>query len=88
MNFKGWPTDMIYSVILLKGYIGGFVQKFKMGHWGYISYINSLDPGRRGGNFKSIVFKLIIQNGSLDVHCENAVRWMQQNTFDDKSTLI
>ena len=41
--------------------------------------INSLVSGRGGSNFKSIIFKPIIQNIAL--------RWMPQNTFNGMSTL-
>ena len=32
--------------------------------------INSLAPGRCGCNFKSIIFKLVMQNCQLGTHCE------------------
>ena len=48
---------------------------------------NSLAPWRAGNNFKSIIFKLIIQNSCLGTHCEIALMWMPQNSFDDKSAL-
>ena len=39
-------------------------------------------------NFKSIIFKLIIQNSSLGTRCEIADRWMPQNLTNEKSTLV
>ena len=47
--------------------------------------INSLAPGRCDNDFKSIIFKLIVQNKSLDTHCEIALRWMAQNLYNEKS---
>ena len=41
--------------------------------------INSLAPGRYGNNFKTIIFKLIIQN---------CLRWRPQNLINEKSTLV
>ena len=36
--------------------------------------VNSLTPGRYGSNFKSIIFKPIIQDSSLGTPCEIALR--------------
>ena len=49
--------------------------------WG----IYSLAPGRCGSNFKSIIFKLIIQNSNLGTFCEIALRWIPQNFINEKS---
>ena len=38
--------------------------------------INSLIPGRGGSNFKSIIFKLIMQHSGLDAQCEVTIRWI------------
>ena len=38
-----------------------------------------LAPGRFSSDFKSIIFKLIIQDSTLGTCCENALRWMWQN---------
>ena len=39
-------------------------------------------------NSKSIIFTLIIQNRSLDTHCELALMWLPRNATDEKSTLV
>ena len=49
------------------------------------SHFNSLAPGKCGSDFWKINFKLVTQNGSLRTQC---LRWIQENTFDDKSTLV
>ena len=41
-----------------------------------LSYINALVPGRCGSCFKSISFRLIIQNSRLAIFCEILLRWM------------
>ena len=51
-------------------------------------YINSFVPGRCGTNFKSLIVRLIIQNGSWGTRWEIALRWMPQNFTDEKSTLV
>ena len=45
---------------------------------------NSLALGRCDSNFKTVIFKLIIQNRSLDTSCEIALRWMPQNFTNGK----
>ena len=50
--------------------------------------IITLDHERCGNNFKSIIFKLIIQNSSLATHCEIVPRWMQWDIANEKSTLV
>ena len=50
--------------------------------------VNSLVPGRCGRNFNSILFKLIIQNSILGIHCEITFRWMSHNLTDEKSALV
>ena len=44
------------------------ILKSPRGQW-----VNSLDPGRCGSNFKSMIFKPITQNGTMGTHCEIAV---------------
>ena len=39
-------------------------------------------------NFKSILFKLILQIRSLGTTCEIALRWMPQNLTNEKSKLV
>ena len=50
----------------------------------------SLAPRRCGSNFKSRIFKLIIQNicSSLGTHCEITLKWMSQDVISEKSTLV
>ena len=50
--------------------------------------IDSLDPGRCGSYSKNTIFKLIINNSSLGIHCLIALRWMPQNVTDEKSQLV
>ena len=51
-------------------------------------HINSLATGRSGSRCKSIIFKFIIQNSSLGTNCKIGLKWMPQNTWDGKSTLV
>ena len=51
-------------------------------------YIYSLAPEWCGSNFKSIILEFILQNSSWGISCEFALRWMQQKSFDDESTLV
>ena len=53
-----------------------------------ISHLNSWTPGWCGSNFKSTIFKLIIQNSSLGTHCEIALMLMPQNLTDETLTLV
>ena len=50
--------------------------------------LNSLSPVRCGRNFKSTIFKLIIQNSSFGTHCEIALKWMPQNLTSNMATLV
>ena len=47
--------------------------------------INSLVPGWCGSNYKSMVFKLIIENGSLGIWCVIALRKMPQNVNNHRN---
>ena len=38
--------------------------------------------------FKSMFFRLTMQNSSLDIRCEIVLRWLTQNLTNDKSTLV
>ena len=49
--------------------------------------INSLSPGRCGNDFKSAISEHMLRIHFMST-CEIAVRWMPQDTFDDKSTLV
>ena len=47
-----------------------------------------IDPLGRGTNFKSIFFKLIMQQTSLDTRCEIALSWLPEKLTKEKSTLV
>ena len=51
-------------------------------------FLHSLVPGRYGCNFKSLIFKLIIQKSSWATHCGIALRRMPQKPANGKSTLV
>ena len=51
-------------------------------------WVNSLAPGRRARNFKIIIFKLIPWTDISGAACKIVVRWIPQNSIDDKSTLV
>ena len=57
-------------------------------HFTFSKKKTSLDPGRRGNNFKIVIFMLLVK--VICPSSEIALRWtwMPQNTFDDKSTLV
>ena len=60
-----------------------------MGEWiQRIREVNSLALGRYGNNFKSIVFKPIIQKNGFGTHREIALKWMPQNLIIEKSTVV
>ena len=50
--------------------------------------VTSLAPRRCGSNLKRVIFKLFIQNSSLETHCEIVFMWMPQNLTKEKSTLV
>ena len=54
----------------------------------YVPKLNSLSPERCGNKFKSMIFRLLIQNSSLDIRCEIVLMWLTQNLTHDKSTLF
>ena len=43
---------------------------------------------RRGSNFKSVISKHMLWITFMGTSCEIALRWIPQNIFDDKSTLV
>ena len=49
--------------------------------------VNSIAPDICGSNFKSIFLEYILQIKLMST-CENALRWMPQNTFDVESILV
>ena len=50
--------------------------------------INSYVPERCGGNFKSIISKLITQDRSFSTCCKITVWWMSQNFSNEKSASV
>ena len=50
--------------------------------------VNSLAPGRCGCNFKNIIFQLVSWTDTLSATSKIIVRWMPQNSTDEKSTLL
>ena len=64
-------TDLVYNS-------AARAESFR---WSRYVPINSLAPGRRGSNFKSIIYKLIMQNCSLGSLCEIAPGLMPWNSF-------
>ena len=75
LYFLSFPDTKTMHVV--KIFLGGWEGSF-----------NSLATGRCGRSFKSIIFKLIIQNSRLDPCSEIALRWMPQDITDDKSILV
>ena len=53
-----------------------------------LNVLNSLAPGRYENNFEIVISEHMLRIKSLISSCEIALRWMQQNTFDNKSTLF
>ena len=53
-----------------------------------ICYVNSLASGRCGSNFKDIIFELILWIDTFSATSKIVVRWMPQNSTNDKSTLV
>ena len=51
-------------------------------------HFNPLAPGRCASMFKSIILEHMLQIKFMIISCEISVRWMPQNTFDDRSTLV
>ena len=50
--------------------------------------VNSLVPGRCGNNFKSVISEHILSIKFMSPSSETALRWMQQNSIDNKSSLV
>ena len=51
-------------------------------------WVNSLAFGRFINNFKSMIFKFILQKSSLGALCEIVLRWMPQNHSNEISRLV
>ena len=51
-------------------------------------HIDSLAPGGRGSNFKSIISEYILRIKSISNRWEMVRMWVPHKTFDDKSTLV
>ena len=52
------------------------------------STINSLAPGRSAYDSKNGIYNLVLLIGIFRSSHDNALRWMQQDLTDDKSTLV
>ena len=50
--------------------------------------VNSLAPGRGSSDFKSVISTHKLWIKFMSTYCETALRWMTQNIFDDKLTLV
>ena len=50
--------------------------------------VNSLAPRRCGCNFKNIIFQLVSWPDTFSATSKIIVRWMPQNSTDEKSTLL
>ena len=53
-----------------------------------LCYLNSLPPGRGGSNFQNLILEHMLVIKVVGVSCEVALRWMPQNTFNNRSTLV
>ena len=62
--------------------------KHKYIQWCTATIVNSLVPGRFQFNFRKVILKLTLVNGSWGVTYEIALRWTPQDLTDDKSTLV
>ena len=70
-----------------------FKHEFTHTHTHIYIYMHSwvtswLEPGRSGRKWKSMIFKLIMQNSSLNTHCEIARRWTPQYLSGNQLTLV
>ena len=52
--------------------MSGLSQQWDFPYWWDVIF-NSLAPGRYVSNLKKIIFKLIIQNSSQGIACENVL---------------
>ena len=53
-----------------------------------IVHFNPLTAERCGSNFKSIIFKYIIQNSSKGTRCEIVLGWMPQGLTNENATFV
>ena len=53
-----------------------------------ITIFNSLLPGRYDSKFKSIIFKVIIQNCTLGTCRQIVLRWIPQKLINEQTTLV
>ena len=60
----------------------------RTGHHQVSPKFNSLAPGTCASNFKSVILEHVFRIKFVSTFCEIGLRWMPQNTFDDKSTLV
>ena len=57
-------------------------------HKGQHIDLNSLAPGRFSWRFRWVIFMLILVIDDWCMSCEIAIRWIQLDLTDDKSTLV
>ena len=53
-----------------------------------LPWLNSLAPGRFEWHFRWVIFMLILVIDDWCISCEIAIRWMQLDFTDDRSTLF
>ena len=63
-------------------------QHGKQGHSCQMTSFNSLVPGRIGSIFKSVIPEHLSRIKLMNTPCEIVLKWMPQNTCDDKLTLV
>ena len=84
-TYLGWNQSIFFCIFLLYSVFNDEA----INHTMYSCLcLNSLVPGRSGSSFKSIIFKLIIQNNSLGTHCEIYLKWIPQKLNKNITTLV
>ena len=54
----------------------------------HLKSFNPLAPDKYGYNFKSVFFTFILRIDILSNSCEADLRWLSQNSIDDKSIMV
>ena len=72
-----WVWYLLYKLLSLAYFIFSYVST----HWflGVMVMNNDL---------KSVISDSMLQIMIMNISCENALRWLLQDTFDDKSTMV
>ena len=78
-NWASFHRSRAWQIVLI---LNTFSTPNSDKNWGLI---NSLNPGRCGDNFKTVI---IMQNSNVGTYSEIVVRWTPQNLSNDKSTLV